>query len=128
MSIGLLLSCRKSATFCVGSATFIAGIFLVAGWTGVSLARDKDVGLTTAEQLIGEAARAKADGRPARAYSLLHQVVRVAPENSLARWQLGQVKVDGEWLSVEEAERRAEADPRQAKYRAHKEAAGESPQ
>jgi hypothetical protein len=128
MSFGLLSRCRKYATFRVRPASLIAGILLAAGWAGFAAARDQDVGPTAAEQLIGEAGRAKADGQPALAYSLLHQVVRIAPENSLARWQLGQVKVDGEWLSVEESQRRAEADPRQAKYREHKAAAGESPQ
>ena len=38
------------------------------------------------------------------------------------------MKVDNEWLSIEEAQRRAEADPRQAKYQEQKEALGESPQ
>ena len=94
----------------------------------VSSAHDQEISLTTADQLIEEAGRAKSDGQPAVAYALLHQVVRIAPDNSLARWQLGQVKVDNEWLSVEEAQRRAEADPRQAKYQERKATLGESPQ
>jgi hypothetical protein len=62
------------------------------------------------------------------AYALLHEAVRVAPDYSLARWQLGQIKVGSEWLSLEEAERRAAADPRQANYRERKALVGETPQ
>src|SRR4029079_12267745 len=87
-----------------------------------------EVSLGTVDRLLDEAVRAKSSGQPAVAYALLHQVVRIAPDNSLARWQLGQVKVDNEWLSVEESQRRAESDPRQAKYQERKETLGESPQ
>ena len=111
----------RCATVCVRFATLFAGV-LVAFGMGRRCRRHmirKSV-LRTADQLIDEACRAKSGGQPAVAYALLHQVVRIAPDNSLARWQLGQVKVDNEWLSVEEAQRRAEADPRQAKYRGAK--------
>jgi hypothetical protein len=94
----------------------------------VGFANDPAVSLKTADQLINEASQAKAKGEQAIAYELLHRVVRIAPDNSLARWQLGQVKVGSEWLSIEEAQRRAEADPRQAKYQERKEVAGDSPQ
>ena len=83
---------------------------------------------TTIDRLINQAALAKSNDNVALACALLHQVVRIAPENPLARWQLGQVKVHGEWLSVEEAQRRAANDPRQGKYRERKDAISESPQ
>jgi hypothetical protein len=106
----------------------LVGVLLASTRTGIAVAHDQQVSLRTADQLVDEACWAKADGQPAVAYSLLHQVVQIAPDNSLARWQLGQVKVGKEWLSVEEAQRRAEADPRQAKYQERKEALGDSPQ
>ena len=124
MSFGLRLRCRTWARFCVRSAT----LFLGLAWAGVSIAHDQVISLKTADQLIGEAGGAKSGGQPAVAYALLRQAVRVAPDNSLARWQLGQVKVENEWISVEEAQRRAEADPRQAEYQERKETLGESPQ
>jgi Pretoxin HINT domain len=127
MSLGLLSRCRQSATFFVRIAALIAAVFFASTWSGNALAHDREISLTTADQLIDEAVRAKSSGQPAVAYALLHQVVRIAPDNSMARWQLGQVKVDHEWLSIEEAERRAEADPRLAKYQEQKEALGESP-
>ena len=116
MSLGHLFRCRQCATFCVRSATLFFGVLLVSAGAGVGLAHDQEISLKTADQLIDEACRVKSDGRQAVAYALLHRVVRIAPDNSLARWQLGQVKVDHEWLSIEEAQRRAEADeePRQA--------------
>src|SRR3977135_3192585 len=115
MSFGHLSRCRQCATFCVRSATLFLGVLLVSAWAGITAAHDQEISFKTADQLIDEAGRAKSYGQPALAYSLLHQVVRIAPDNSLARWQLGQVKVDSEWLSVEEAQRRGRTDPRRCK-------------
>ena len=50
---------------------------------------------------------------------------RIDPENQLATWQLGQVKVDKQWMAVEEAQRRASADPLQDEYRERRTAAGD---
>ncbi len=128
MAFGHLSRCRQWASFCVRTATLTAVLFVLPSWTGIASAHNQGVGRTTAEKLIDEAGGAKADGRTATAYALLHRVVRIEPDNSLARWQLGQVKINDEWLSVEEAQRRAEADPRLAKYQERKETLGESPQ
>src|SRR3954447_8952300 len=128
MSLGLLLRCRQSATLFVRTAALIAGVLISAAWTVAAWAHDQEISLRTADQLINEAVWAKSGGQPAVAYALLHKVVRIAPDNSMARWQLGQVKVDNEWLSIEEAQRRAEADPRQAKYQERKEELGDSRQ
>ena len=128
MSLGHLLRCRQCATFCVRSATLFLGVLFLLAWAGVGLAHDQEISLKTADQLINEACRAKSDGQQAVAYALLHRAVRIAPDNSLARWQLGEIKVGNEWLSVEESQRRAEADPRQIKYQERKESLGESPQ
>src|SRR5262245_17527853 len=128
MSVGQLLRCRGFATKRAWIATIVAGYLFGLGTAGFALADSRDRSPTTADQLIDQAGRAKADGQSALAYALLHQVVRIEPDNALARWQLGQVEVDREWVSVEEAQRRAEADPRQVKYRERKEAAGNSPQ
>ena len=48
------------------------------------------------------------------------------PTIEIARWQLGQVQLDGKWVTVEEAQRRAAADPLQAEYRQRRAAAGPS--
>ncbi len=109
-------------------AAFVATILMTTVLSGLAAAHNQIVGSRTSDQFIDDASRAKTNGQPALAYALLHQAVRIAPDNSLARWQLGQMKVDGEWLSIEEAQRRAEADPRQAKYHERKETLGESPQ
>jgi hypothetical protein len=128
MAHGHLSRCRNCATFCVRSATLFAGIFATLACVGVSAARNEGGSPRAPEQLLDEAVKAKASGQPAVAYALLRQVVSIAPDNSLARWQLGQVKVGNEWLSVEEAQRRAEADPRQIRYQERKESLGDSPQ
>ncbi|HEY3391315.1 MAG TPA: hypothetical protein VGK58_01315, partial [Lacipirellulaceae bacterium] len=72
---------------------------------------------TTSEGLVEQAEQAAIDGDMARRFALLREAVRIDPQFQLARWQLGQVQVDGEWLTVEEAQRRTSADPKQADYR-----------
>jgi hypothetical protein len=128
MPIGQRVWCRNFATKRIWVATVVASSLFGLGASKTAVADSRDGGPTTSDQLIDQAGKAKADGRSALAYSLLHQVVRIEPENALARWQLGQVQVDREWVSVEEAQRRAENDPRQEKYRDRKEVAGDSPQ
>src|SRR6476660_7902357 len=127
MSFGHLSRWRQYDSNSDRSATLILGFLLVFAWAVIATAHDQEISFKTADQLIDEAGQAKSHGQPALAYSLLHQVVRIAPDNSLARWQLGQVKVDDEWLSVEEAQRRAEGDPRLAKYQERKETLGDLP-
>ncbi len=82
---------------------------------------------TTAERLVRQAQQAELEGDPARRFALLRQAVRIAPDFELARWQLGQVQVDGQWLAVEEAQRRAAADPHQGEYRERRAQYGETP-
>jgi hypothetical protein len=128
MSVGQLLQCRNFATKCAWVATVVAAFLSGPGVANVSFADSRDCAPTSAKQLIHRAGKAKADGRAAVAYALLRQVVRLEPDNSLAHWQLGQVRIDHAWVSIEEAQRRAEADPRQERYRERKEIAGDSPQ
>jgi hypothetical protein len=88
----------------------------------------RDAAAVTAQQLSKAAHQAAVDGDTARCFELWRQVVRVAPDNRLARWQLGQIEIDGDWMAVEEAQRRAAADPTQADYRELRQAHGETPQ
>jgi hypothetical protein len=88
----------------------------------------KEADNTTAERLVEEARQAQIDGNAARSFALLREAVRVAPDYELARWRLGQVHVDGEWLAVEEAQRRAAADPKQATYWRLRAEHGDSPE
>ncbi|MEX0611757.1 MAG: polymorphic toxin-type HINT domain-containing protein [Pirellulales bacterium] len=100
------------------------GVFLISGPAPAKKAKD----YSTAERLVEEARQAQIDGDTTHCFALLRQAIRVAPDYELARWQLGQMQVGGEWLSVEEAQRRAAADPRQAEYRDRRKAHGESPE
>lgn len=81
----------------------------------------------TAQRLVDEARQAKIAGEASRQFALLRQAVGIAPDYELARWQLGQVKADDEWVAVEEAQRRAAANPKQAQYRELRTAHGETP-
>lgn len=83
---------------------------------------------TTANRLMSAAAHAASEGDKSRRVALLNEVVRLTPDWRVARWQLGQMQVDGQWLAVEEAQRRASADPRQSEYRELRRTHGETPQ
>jgi Pretoxin HINT domain len=128
MRVCAFLWCRGSGAFRGQSAALLLAVLSLAVPAGVVGAKNQDRATTTANQLLDAAGRAKADGQSGQAFALLHEAVKLAPENSVARWQLGQVKVGKDWLSVEEAQRRADADPRQAKYRERKDSLGDTPQ
>ncbi len=116
---------RKS----LGRAFEITVIGALAAILGSSPALGKEPNdNTTAERLVASARQAEIDGDAEKCYRLLREAVRVAPDFALARWQLGQMQVDGQWLAVEEAQRRAAADPKQAQYRELRQAHGETSQ
>jgi hypothetical protein len=81
----------------------------------------------SAERLVQQAGRAEIDGDMSHSFALLREAVRLAPTHPLARWQLGQLQIDDEWIAVEEVQRRAAADPKQARYRELRTEHGESP-
>src|SRR3954462_4325113 len=79
-----------------------------------------------ASRLGAAAAQAGINGNNARSFSLLREAVQLDPDNRLARWRLGEIHVNKNWVSVEETQRRAAADALQAEYRERRTAAGES--
>jgi hypothetical protein len=82
---------------------------------------------STASRLIKESGQARSEGDLRLAYALLHDALRIEPDNAQAHWQLGEVKVGKDWVSIEETQRRAAADPRQARYQDRKDAAADTP-
>jgi hypothetical protein len=76
----------------------------------------------TVKRLLQESAEARADANLGLAFELLHDAVRIDPENQQARWQLGQMKAQDGWLSVEESQRRAASNPQQTRYEDQKNA------
>jgi hypothetical protein len=104
-------------------------IFAFAAMTvgGVGFAANNEVASPTVERLVRVASQAKTAGDEARSFALLREAVRVAPDFGPARAQLGQIKVDDKWITIEESQRRAAADPRQAAYRSFRAQCGETP-
>jgi hypothetical protein len=72
---------------------------------------------TAAARLVDQAREAELKGDTARQFAWLREAVRLAPDYQAARWQLGQLEVEGEWLAVEEIQRRAAINPKQSFYR-----------
>ena len=81
-----------------------------------------------ADRLVATAVQAELSGDLTRSFTLLHEAVRIDPDNRLARWQLGEIQLDNKWVTAEEAQRRASVDPRQVEYRERRKEAGQSPQ
>src|SRR2546421_1424083 len=68
--------------------------------TGQSFAATAESSKSDADRLIATAAQAGISGEVSKAFALLKDAIRIDPENQLARWQLGQVKVDKQWVTV----------------------------
>ncbi len=111
-----------------GSArAMAAGLLCTIVASSVSRGAGKEDIDSTAARLVREAGQAAIKGDTAHHFALLRQAVRLDRDYQLARWQLGQVQMDGQWLTVEEAQRRAAANPKQAVYRRLRKDHGESP-
>ena len=103
---------------------FLIALLLATAYTGTALAAN-DAARLEAQRLVAAAAQAEIAGDTSRYLSLLHDALRSDPDNQLARWQLGEVQLDDKWVTVEEAQRRAAADPLQAEYRQRRTASGQ---
>src|SRR4051812_37801603 len=114
----LQLSLGRQLTFALGATMGLVGQSFGASAESTKLEIDR---------LIAEAARAEISGDISKSSALLHDAIRIDPENQLARWQLGQVQVEKQWVAVEEAQHRAAADPLQLEYRQRRAAMGNNP-
>lgn len=70
-----------------------------------------------AGDLVQAALECEIAGDSERRDELLKQALQQAPDYPPARWHSGYVRVDDQWLSLEEAEQRASADGRFTEYR-----------
>jgi len=73
--------------------------------------------LISAADLVRAALLAAAANDSQRRDELLSQALRKDPDCPPARWHSGYVRLDGQWLSTDDAQRRAAADQRLAEYR-----------
>jgi hypothetical protein len=121
--------CMRRVMVGSGMLTCVCGVVILGGWMlAASANAATPTGSKTAKQLVDMASEAAIAGDNARQFALLREAVRLEPDDSVARWQLGQIQVDGRWLSVEEAQRQAAADPAQARYRELRTESGETPE
>ena len=90
--------------------------FALLGLLGEAVEASESFAGTTADRLVAEALTAEAAGNADRRTMLLDQAVAVSPDHQLARWQRGEIEVDGQWQSVESLQQSAAEDPRRAEY------------
>ncbi len=102
-----------------GSSLAFVGCLVVAGFalSCPSALGSEGTARATADRLVASAVDAEIQGDSGRSFALLRDAVRVDPDRLAARAQLGEIQVDGKWITVEETQRRAAADPLQAEYR-----------
>src|SRR3954464_15648832 len=108
---------RRVAFWFLSLRQLVVAFAAIGALAGPSFGATADSTKADVEKLIGAAAQAEQSGNAAKSLGLLHDAIRIDPENRVARWQLGQIKVDNQWVAIEEAQRRAAADPLQAEYR-----------
>jgi hypothetical protein len=114
----------RQTTYLVTAAALVA----VAIITGASLCAadlklpDPSPATPTAAGLVEQALRSELAGDGDQRAVLLKQALELDPNYAPARWQSGYVKVDGSWLSLDEAAQRAAADPQLAAYRKRRDA------
>ena len=76
----------------------------------------------SAAKLVEQALQSELTGASDQRAALLKRALELDPNYAPARWQSGYVKVDGNWLSLDEAASRAAADPQLAAYRKRRDA------
>jgi len=115
----------------VQSSAVVSKLFLIVVIVAVgsrSIGATVDAAKAKAEQLVSAAVQAEVNGDSTRSFALLHDALRTDPENKLAHWQLGEIKINNQWVAAEETQRRATSDPLQAEYRERRKQSGDSPQ
>lgn len=80
----------------------------------------------TAEELVARALVAEADGDPELRLSLLRQALDVDADYAPAHWQLGHLRVDDGWKSIERASAEVADDGKAELYRQRRDQAGEN--
>lgn len=105
--------CCRSAIFLVAAlAVFPLPSFAAAG----DARNDERPSPSEVRRLLVDAERAELDGDSVRREALLRDALAIDADCKLARWQLGQIEIDGEWQSVSDVQRQTAADPRSAEY------------
>ncbi len=114
---------------------------LCGGWGGIALlvlgalvlpglcadpASSTDPG-RSAQNLVQTALRAEVSGDMKARSAALSQALSKDPEYAPARWHSGYVSTGGQWVSIEDVQRRSAADPRLAEYRRLRDAQAGTP-
>lgn len=112
------------STHSIWLALFVIG----AASVGAEFATAAEKGAPTSDRLLASAAQAEIAGDAATRDAILRNAIQVDPNSRPARWQLGQIEVNGQWQPVEAAQKSAASDPRQREYVALRNGQGDTPQ
>ena len=82
----------------VASSTF--SVVIIVAFGSQSIGATVDAAKAKAEQLVSAAVQAELNGDSPRSFALLHEALRADPENKLAHWQLGEIKINDQWVAA----------------------------
>ena len=112
---------------CISS---VPGVALLLAWggfaaTGLAAEPATNVDATAdakadAAVLVHAALMAEVSGNRELRRDRLRDALKKDPDFALAHWSAGEVRRDGQWLTLEEAQRQAAADKRLAEYRSQR--------
>lgn len=105
---------------------FISGLALLTGVSEGADLRSDPIKSSEAQRLVQEALQAEVDGNSHLRDTLLKRAAELDAAHPPARWHSGEVRIDGKWLSIEDAERTTNAAGVVAKYRELRQAVGGS--
>ncbi len=91
--------------------------FVAAGVAHVWSAEARVEGVSPAARLVHQAQAAEIAGDVKLRAALLDEAVSLDPDYAAARWQRGEVLLDGQWLSVPAAEEKLSSSPDLVEYR-----------
>jgi hypothetical protein len=98
---------------------------LACAWSAEAATKSPAPKATTSA-LVQEALERELTGKSAERDALLQKALEQSPDDAQAHWQLGQVQVDGRWLSPEAAAQLAAQDKRLPRYQQKRDAASGS--
>ena len=104
-------------THFVAACAVVAALVTLTPIAWVSAATPGKVTSPTPAELVTAALKTELDGPTEQREALLREALARDPDFAPARWQLGFVRWDDEWLALDEVAKRASGDERLTEYR-----------
>ncbi len=105
------------------AASAVLVLPILSAWSGEP-GKKAQAADETAARLVQSALESELAGKDARRDALLQRALEIAPDNPQVHWQLGEVRLQGKWMSPADAAKAAQTDKRLTEYTRRRDAAG----